>query len=178
MDEFHTYINHLVNDKPNRKLETYDVINIIPTRENWLKRFINKMIHDTLCVREQIEATYDGLSDEDRIRTYYMSNIRDFLLNQVPMTWFQEIADTDVFIDKNGKVVPFADPNDVPKEIKDPMDKLVSAVCEFVNYKFSNFRYQDKERYSKRRVAILSDTDSWCKRGVSKSSELTGKLVG
>lgn len=177
MDEFHTYINHVVNDRKSWKFNTDDVIDRAPTRARWIERFSNKMIHETVCDMAQIEAVYDGLSDEDRIRTFYMSNIRDFMVNSVPMKWFQEIADTDIFLDKDGKPVPFADPNDVPKEIKEPMDKLVSSVCEFVNYKFSNFRYQDKARYSKRRVAILSDTDSWVKRGVSKSSELTGKLA-
>lgn len=157
MDEFHTYINHIVNDRPNWEHETYEVIDRIPTRKQWVSRFVNKVIHESLCVPEQIERTYDGLSDEDRVRTFYMSNLRAFLLNRVPQDLFIEIANTDTFINKDGKAVPFADPNAVPSEIKVPMDQLSALVREFVNYKFSNFRYQDKARYSKRRVVILSD---------------------
>ena len=101
-----------------------------------------------------------------------------FLLNRTPMKLFQTIADTDVFINEKGERVTFVNPNEVPKEIADTMDKLTGMIREFVNYKFSNFRYQDKARYSRRDVIKLSDTDSWVKRGVSKSSELTGKLAG
>ena len=60
-------------------------------------------------------------------------------------------------MDDKGESTIFVDPNKVPKEIKAPMDELSNLVREFVNYKFSNFRYQDKARYSKRRVIILSD---------------------
>ena len=157
MDEFHTYINHVVSDRPNWEHNTYDVINRVPTKRKWVNRFVHKVIHESLCDPSQIEATYDGLSEEDRIRTYYMSNMRDFLLNDVPMSLYQEIANTDVFLDEDGNPTAFIDPNKVPKEIKAPMDKLSAIVREFVNYKFSNFRYQDKARYSKRRVIVLSD---------------------
>ena len=157
MDEFHTYINHIVSDRPNWSFNTDDVIDRIPSKVRWVKRFTNKVLHETLCVQQQIEAVYDGMSDEDRIRTFYMSNMRDFLLNAVPMGLFQEIADTDIFLNTDGEPTIFVDPNDVPKEIKKPMDSLAAMVAEFVNYKFSNFRYQDKARYSRRRVIILSD---------------------
>jgi len=177
MDEFHTYINHVVNDRKSWKFDTDDVINIIPRKSDWVDKFAKKVLHPSLCSVEQIEATYDGLSEEDRIRTFYMSNMQAFLLNRTPMKLFQTIADTDVFINDKGERVTFVNPNEVPKEIADTMDKLTGMIREFVNYKFSNFRYQDKARYSRRDVIKLSDTDSWVKRGVSKSSELTGKLA-
>lgn len=163
MDEFHTYINHIVSEKGERNFLTSEIINRIPTRSQWIERFKAKVIHSTLCDPAQIEATYDGLSDEERIRTFYKSNARAFLLNTVPMELYQEIAYIDDIRDKDGNLTTFVDPNDVPKEIEAPMAKLASLVTEFVNYKFSNFRYQDKARYSKRRVVILSDTDSWRK---------------
>lgn len=161
MDEFFNHIGHIVNEKHEWKYDTDDIIDRVPGRKQWVHRFEGKFIHHTKCDTSLLERTYDSLSDELRIRTYYKCNLRDFFrLNRYTTELFQRILDTDDLHDKKGEPTDFVDPNAIPVEIADDMKELRNIVAEFVGYKYSQFRYEDRARYMRRKVIIVADTDS------------------
>ena len=51
----------------------------------------------------------------------------------------------------------FVDPNKVPESMKKSMNEFTALVTEFVNYRYSWFRYEDRARYQRRSVVIVSD---------------------
>ena len=149
MDEFFSYILHVVKEKKEWKYDTYSIINKEPTKKQWVKRFTHKFLHYSLCDTSKVETVYDNLNSELRARTYYKSNLRGFLRdNWIPCTLIGDIAETDC---------EFINPNEVPKQIEDKVKYLNDLVVEFVNYKYSSIRYQDKARYERRKVVIVAD---------------------
>lgn len=152
MDEFHVYIGHIIREESSWKFNTFDVIDAVPSRKQWVHRFKTKFLHHSLYDSDQLEAVYNSLNDEMRARTYYKANLREFLWrNRLPTDIYTKIVD-----------VPedFIDPNKVPKSMKDDLQHLCDLVTEFVNYKYSHYRYEDRARYQKRAVVIVADTDS------------------
>ena len=161
MDEFFTFIDHIVQERSEWKYDTWENLDSIPDRDTWVDRYMNKFLHETLGNRSMVEAVYDALDDELRARTYYKTNLRAYLYdNEIPTELFESIADAKSLKDKDGNPTDFIDPNVIPLGIKDDVDKLCDLTREFVGYRYSNVRYQDKARYMKRDVIIVSDTDS------------------
>jgi len=152
MDDFYTYINNVASEEPDWKFPMRAVINFIPGRKQWIKRFESKFLHHSLYDEEKIGMIFDGLSEEVRTRAYYKGNMRDFFrCNRYPADIYTDIAFSEC---------EFIDPNDIPAEIKDDVNKLCDLVVEFVNYKFSWNRYEDRARYQRRKTVIVNDTDS------------------
>lgn len=152
MDEFHNFIQHIVNERKEWTFDTFDVIDRIPSKKDWVNRFEAKFLHPSLLDHEQIVLIYDSLSNEERARTFYKANIRDFISkNRMLVELFTDISETKV---------KFIDPNEVPDVIKDDVKLICALVTEFVNYKYSWFRYEDRARYQRRAVVTISDTDS------------------
>lgn len=152
MDEFHTFIQHIIGEKKDWHYDTFDVIDKVPSRKEWVHRFEHKFLHSSLYDSIQIEAVYDSLSDEMRARTYYKTNLREFL-------WRNRLL-TEIFSDISETNVEFIDPNEIPEAIVDDVKHLTSLVTEFVNYRYSWYRYEDRARYQRRAVVVVADTDS------------------
>ena len=161
MDEFYVYMDHIVSERKNWKYDTFDNLDRIPGRSEWVKRYMGKFLHRTLGNEEALKAYYDSLDDELRARTFYKCNLRAYLRdNRVPTELFTEIAMEDDLKDADGKSMDFVDPNKIPVTIQESLEELCDLVREFVGYKYSHVRYQDKARYMKRSVIIVNDTDS------------------
>ena len=151
MNEFFTWVYNIINEKPQWKFSTDDVIDRYPSRKEFINRFVKKF-NPTDCANvDMIGSVYDHVDKEMAARIYYKANIREFLLNFTPMDIFSDIAVSDV---------DYIDPNKIPDKIKGDVNKLVDMVVEFVNYQYSMFRYEDRTRYQPRQVAIVIDTDS------------------
>lgn len=151
MTEFFNWIYNITHEEPEWKFDTFEVVPYAPTREEYVERFLRKFGHETLADLDMIGSVYDSLSDEMRIRTYYKSNLKEFLLLRKTSDLYDEIANTDV---------DYVDPNKIPDELKKPLGKLTDLVMEFVGYKYSVFRYEDRTKYLKREICIVIDTDS------------------
>lgn len=151
MTEFFNWIYNITHEEPEWKFNTFDVVPYVPTREEYIERFLRKFGHETLADLDMIGSVYDSLSDEMRIRTYYKSNLKEFLLLRKTSDLYDEIANTDV---------DYVDPNKIPDELKKPLGKLTDLVMEFVGYKYGVFRYEDRTKYLKREICIVIDTDS------------------
>lgn len=152
MDDFHHYIKNIVDEQDNWKFPTKLVIEFIPSKLEWVRRFTSKFLHQSLCDEHQIKLVYDSLSEDLRIRTYYKANLKDFFqYNYYPKMIFDTIVSSDD---------DFIDPNKPPEQIKEPLEFLTALVTEYVCYKHSYFRYEDRARYQKRGCVVIGDTDS------------------
>lgn len=152
MDEFFTFINHIVSEQSQWKLNLDDVIDWHPSKKEWVRRFEKKFLHHSLYNHDMISQTYDSLPEEIRTRAYYKCNLREFLWrNTVP---------TDIYTDIAVSKCEFINPNEVPEEIEKVMTQFMKTVTEFVCYKYSWHRYEDRARYQRRKTVIISDTDS------------------
>lgn len=152
MDEFHVWVNHIVDEAPEWKINTFDIIEHVPDRSQFIRRFKGKFLHHSMYDVDTIGRVYDGLNDELRARVYYKANLRQFLLdNFIPGYLYTQIMQTSV---------EFIDPNDIPKKIEELIKTLSQMIIEFVSYKYGIFRYEDRMKYQKRAVIPVSDTDS------------------
>lgn len=151
MNEFFNWVYNIIHEKKEWKYDTFDVTTKVPSKEKFVERYSNKFLHPSLCDVKMIEQMYDSLDDEMRIRVFYKSNLRGFLKLRKLSDLFGDIVCSDV---------EFIDPNEIPKELEKPIKKLTSMVIEFVGYKYSIFRYEDRTKYFNRAVAIVIDTDS------------------
>lgn len=152
MDEFFVYINHIISEAPEWKFDTFDVIDAVPSRKKFIKRFRRKFYQEQLCDDEIVGSVYDSVDDEMRCRLYYKSNLREFLMNYKIYKIFEKIAFSDG--------VEFINPNVIPAEIMVDVQLAIELVTEFVNYKYSFFRYEDRTKYHRRSAIIVMDTDS------------------
>lgn len=152
MDEFYTYVNHIISEEPEWKFETFTVIDKIPSKQKFIKRFVRKFYNQSLCDITVLDNMYDHLSDEMIVRLYYKSNFHEFILdNKVIYDLFVEIGNTNI---------DFTDPNHVPDELVEYVDAIVQFMAEFVVYKYSFFRYEDRTKYHRRSAVVIMDTDS------------------
>ena len=152
MDEFYTYVNHIISEEPEWKFETFTVIDKIPSKQKFIKRFVRKFYNQSLCDITVLDNMYDHLSDEMIVRLYYKSNFHEFILdNKVIYDLFVEIGNTSI---------DFTDPNHVPDELVEYVDAIVQFMAEFVVYKYSFFRYEDRTKYHRRSAVVIMDTDS------------------
>lgn len=152
MDEFFTWVNHIRDERVEWKYSTFDIVDHVPSKEAWVERVCGKFLHHSLCNRDMVEIAYDNMDDELRARTHYKSNMRAFFSDN----W----KPTKIYCDIMNIREDFVDPNDVPVSMKDDVDKLTDIVNEFVGYKYSVFRYEDRGKYQKRANIIVTDTDS------------------
>lgn len=151
MDEFFVYITNILSDKPTWQFDEYDVIDIIPTKAQFLERIQAKFKHSYDFDEKLIGKVWDNLSAREQIRVYYKSNIRDFLLNKKIKLIYKAIIECGE---------PLIDPNDVPNKMLKWTTLLTDLTTEFVNYKHGVFRYEDRMKFERRAVVIVSDTDS------------------
>lgn len=165
MDEFYTWINHIVNEQSEWSFKTFDVVDEVPSQKEWVNRFKSKFLHETFMNESKVIQVYQTLSDEFRARTFYKANIEALFQNFGPKSLITKIALKECKFKKKNKDGSekdpyFVDPNEVPDSIKDDLDLLIKIVLEFVNYRYGVFRYEDRFRYQKRACVPVSDTDS------------------
>lgn len=151
MGEFYIFIGHIINEQPEWKFKYTKYVDEVPSKEKFIKRFLNKFLHISFADKEAIGAVYDGLSDELRCRLYYKTNMYEFFRNSAVKRLAEKV------MCKNCK---FIDPNKVPDKIKENIELLSDVILEFVGYRYGVFRYEDRTRYQKRSIIPVSDTDS------------------
>ena len=149
--EFLTFVTNIIHERSEWELGTFDVVDTVPSKHDFVARFMTKFGHETLADQELVENVYDALDEEMRVRVYYKANLRDFVTLPAVRAMFTKIVFKDV---------EFIDPNEIPDELKKPIDHLMSYLMEFVAYKHGVFRYEDRTRYQKRAVTLVLDTDS------------------
>jgi hypothetical protein len=152
MEEMFVYINNILREKDSWKFKTFDVINIIPSVDDCVDRICNKFEIGVEYDREIITCLFENMTDKERTRIFYKSNIRPFLLNDS----IANLIDTISLRDD----VAFVNPYEPEDEIKPELKLIGEIITEFVSYKYQPFRYEDKTRHKKRATVIIMDTDS------------------
>lgn len=148
MTEFFNWVTNIINESDDWRFDIDDVISIFPDKKRFIKRFVGKFIYENTADTKVIGNVYDSLSAKMAARVYYKANIREFLLNFRPMKLYSDIGATNI---------DFIDPNEIPAKLYEKVTLLTELVTEFVNYKHSMFRYEDRTKYLKRNVVTIMD---------------------
>ena len=151
INEFYNWVYNIIHEESEWKYNVWDYFNRAPTEEEFVERFQRKFGHPSLCKEEYIHSVYQSLSDEQRIRVYFKANFNEFMLYRKPANMLIKIALKDI---------EYIDPNEIPKDLEKQVNDYVDLVLEFVGYRYSIFRYEDRTKYQPRAVVIVMDTDS------------------
>ncbi len=151
MDELYVHVNHIISEKKDWKYDLDEIIDIKPTKDDFVSNIINKFDEHSEYNEERISELYDNLSKEIRIRVYYKCNLKLFLKNKLMKELLHSILTPDV---------EFVDPNKIPKEIAPELLTFNELIMEFVGYRYQHFRYENRMKGDKKATVIVSDTDS------------------
>ena len=151
MDECLMFINNIVKEKHKRKKKDSKWVNDKTTTEvvNRLKeKFYDPEIFDEDMIKRMIK----NLSQEDKNRIYYKSNMDEFFRNSKRASNLLR----NIVYDNN----EFLDPMKPPKFIDGELTKLRSAVLEYVHYNYPTTDRVNRLKHAKRECVIVIDTDS------------------
>lgn len=151
LDELYTYLYNLTKDKKEWKYDYKEVVNLIPTKSDFINNLKEKFAEDVVYDEDRLDEIYESLSKEMRIRVYYKSNMKKFLKNTIPKDLIRDIMKTES---------EFVDPNKIPKDIAPLVIVFNEIVTEFVGYKYQHFRYEDRMKADQKANIVVSDTDS------------------
>lgn len=148
MDEFFVYVRNILSDAPTWQFKVDEVIDIMPSKKMFMDRMIRKFKYEPDCDVELVEGVWDTLTREEKIRVYYKSNLRDFLLNTKLKNIYKKIITCGE---------PLINPNKVPEKMQKWIFLLTDLTTEFVNYRHGVFRYEDRTKFEKRAATPVMD---------------------
>lgn len=151
MDECINFILNIINEKNYRTKKDSDWIadkKLSEVAERLRLKFT--ILED--CDITLICKILSNLNQEDLNRIYYKSNMYEFFRNSKRAR--QLIKN---IIQSHKK---FMDPKKPPKEIKKDLDKLRSAVMEYVHYNYQFINRVNRLKMRKRKSVVVIDTDS------------------
>lgn len=151
MDECLLFINNIVNEKPLREKNDSKWVNDKTTKDV-VNRLKNKFYNEDDCDSDMIKRIVSNLSQEDKNRIYYKSNLYEFILNSEKASQMIKNIALDF-----GE---FIDPNNPPKYIKSILDKLRPAILEYVHYNHPTTDRVNRLKHHLRKAVIVIDTDS------------------
>ena len=150
-DDFMVHVLNIVGEKNDWKFLTGDYIPEVPTKEQFVSRFVGKFRNPKKAPVKSIERVYESLDDEMRKRVFYKCYMRAFLVLPKIRKLLDTIANTHV---------QFIDPNKIVPELAEHVGRLQDLAVEFVNYKHSIYKYEDRSKSLPRAVITTADTDS------------------
>lgn len=148
MDEFFVYVRNILSDRPTWAFNVDDVIDIIPTKKMFMERMVRKFKRESDCNKDLVESVWENLDREEKIRVYYKSNLRIFLLNKKVTDIYRKIVTCGE---------PLVNPNNVPEKMQKWVYMLTDLTTEFVNYRHGVFRYEDRTKFEKRAATPVMD---------------------
>lgn len=150
-DDFMVHILNIIGERNDWKFLTDDYIPEVPTKEQFISRFVGKFRSPRKAPVKSIERVYESLDDEMRKRAFYKCYMRAFLMLPKIRKILEDIAHTSV---------QFIDPNKIVPELAENVGRLQDLAVEFVNYKHSVYKYEDRSKSLPRAVITTADTDS------------------
>ena len=148
---FMTHVMNIIHESLSWEFITDEYIQDVPTKEQFVARFVGKFINPKKAPIEAIEGVYESLTDEQRKRVFYKCYLKAFLMQPNVRKLVDKIA---------GIPVEFIDPNKIPAELIEPVSKLQDVIREFVFYKHSVYKYEDRSKSLPRQSVTTVDTDS------------------
>lgn len=151
MDECLIFINNIVSERAIRSKSDKKWIKN-KNDDEVVERLRSKFYETDICDTKLIQKIVSGLSQEDKNRIYYKSNLYNFILESNKAQYLiKHIALSDV---------EFKDCGKCPDELKNDVEKLTSAVLEYVHYNYPTINRTLRLKTQKRKVVITVDTDS------------------
>lgn len=156
LNEIIIFIDNIVHESPNRKLDDSVILDRNITREECFFKVMNT-VDGLIWVPSENEMSLvwdrlQGLSQEDINRIFYKNNLYTF-------------CDLPIITDLLIKILceldtPFMNPNKPPKCVKSDLDLLVTFVKEYVYYPHPYIDKLDRIEYMQRDIVGICDTDS------------------
>ena len=151
MDECVNFILNIINEKSSRtKKDSHWIVD--KNLSEVVERLRSKFTISEDCDITLIRKILLNLDQEDLNRIYYKSNIYEFFRNSKRAR--QLIKN---IVQSHNK---FMDPKNPPKAIKNDLDKLRSAVIEYVHYNYQFINRVNRLKMRKRKSVVVIDTDS------------------
>ena len=148
MDECMLFISNVINHTEYKSK--------IPKLENDKAYLYDKLMgtfrYPASVNSELLIKIIEGMSEEDRAKVYYKNNLIPFLRDYKPA---YKILHKLV-----NKTKSFRDPNSIPEELVDDLNKLWDYVKEFVVYDFPVRNRIERDKYMGRKACVVQDTDS------------------
>ena len=151
MDECVNFILNIINEKSSRPKKDSRWI-VDKDLSEVVERLRSKFTISEDCDITLIRKILLNLDQEDLNRIYYKSNIYEFFRNSKRAR--QLIKN---IVQSHNK---FMDPKNPPKAIKNDLDKLRSAVIEYVHYNYQFINRVNRLKMRKRKSVVVIDTDS------------------
>lgn len=151
MDECIMFINNIVHEKHLRKKNDAKWVENV-TRVELYDRLIKKFKSEDLCDKDLLKRMIKNLSQEDKNRIFYKSNIYEFFRrSDRARSLMSNIALHNE---------TFMDPENPPEYIDKELTKLRNAVLEYVHYNYPTCDRVFRLKTEQRKCVIVIDTDS------------------
>ena len=151
MDECLMFINNIVHEKDRRQKNDAKWVNDV-TKNQLYDRLLKKFKNPEICDEDMVKRIIKNLSQEDRNRVYYKSNLYEFFRNsEKAQQLLKNIAHDDH---------EFMDPENPPDYINKELTKLREAVMEYVHYNYPTYNRAYRLKTETRKCVIVIDTDS------------------
>ena len=150
MDECLLFIHRAIYES------NYPDFDILPKIDNIYDKALKHMRESFMYekrIREDIlEEVLSNLNERDLHILYFKNNIIEFMTKvpKVIKIMKKIVNETESFMD----------PNKVPENIKDDLDEVWKYMLEFVCHDFPIRNRIERNKYHKRRVTVVQDTDS------------------
>lgn len=156
LNEIIGFIDQVIYEDKPYKFKDEDVLDRdISLEEVYLKIMKNCGFNGWYPSIKEMNIVWDILtrvSQEDLNRLYYRNNLYEFCNNK-------SITKAIVYILEKLDM-PFFDPNKPPASIKDELKCLVELIADYVYHQHLCFNRVDRVRMMKRKISIITDTDS------------------
>ena len=151
MDECLSFISNILSERSIRKKKDSKWI-IDKNIDEVTERLRSKFTVSEDCDIKLIQKILKNLDQEDLNRVYYKSNMFEFFRNSKRAS---QLIRNIVECPKK-----FMDPKKPNDYIKDDLDKLRSAVIEYVHYNYQFINRVTRLKTAKRKRVVVIDTDS------------------
>lgn len=155
VDEVLEFINHIANEKPNRKYHDEEILNHYITAEECFAKIVLECGFRWIPNDDELDIIWrviNNLSQQDLNRVYYKNNLYEFCLNT-------KVSDLIVKILQKLKT-PYFVSLKPPKEIIDDLNYFTDLLKEFVYYRYMYIDRIIRCDNMIKKVIAVSDTDS------------------
>lgn len=155
LDQVIEFINHICNERSERKFNDLELLNHIPSKEECFAKLILDTGYRWVPDDEELDIIWkviNNLTQEDITRIYYKNNLYEFVSNE------KIIGLVKSMLYKLQR--PYFTSVDVPEEISDDLNLFKELCMEYVYYRYLFIDRIDRADNMIRSVIMISDTDS------------------